>query len=84
MEKFTIFFKKRIEPFIALAVLIALVVLIFQLIEDNELKKEISQNCGWGEENYRCFCQKSDAMEIMNIINNDVNLEIEEYDKMDG
>ena len=64
----TLFFKRRIEPFIALAVLITLVILAFQLSAGNELREEISQNCGWEEEDYRCFCEKSEAMEIKNKI----------------
>ena len=36
------------------------------MIGDKELKQEISQNCGWGEEDYYCYCEKSKAMEIKN------------------
>ena len=62
---FTVFFKKKIEPFIALAVLILLIILAFQIIKGNELREEISENCGWGEEDYRCFCKKSEALFIL-------------------
>lgn len=65
---FATFFKKRIEPFIALAVLIVLIILAFQLYSGNKLRIEISQNCGWEDENYRCFCKKSDALFIQNTI----------------
>lgn len=67
---FTTFFKKRIEPFIALGVLIVLIVLAIQLYNGLQLREEINQNCGWEDENYRCFCEKSEAMAIKNIIDN--------------
>lgn len=67
-EKLTIFFKKRIEPFIAVAILVVLVILSVQLMNGNELREEISQTCGWEEEDYRCFCEKSEAMAIKNKI----------------
>ncbi len=83
-DKFLIFFKRRIEPFIALAVLILLIVLVVQLVNGNELRKEISQNCGWGEEDYRCFCEKSEAMVIKNKIDNsDFGYNEGEYDSLD-
>ncbi len=67
-DEFLVFFKKRIEPFIALGVLILLIILCLQLINGNELREEISLNCGWEEEDYRCFCEKSEAMAIKNKI----------------
>ena len=30
--------------------------------------QEINENCGWGEDDYYCFCEKSEAMEIKNKI----------------
>jgi len=54
------FYKRRIEPFIAIFILTLLIVGGILLYQDNQLKKEISQNCGWGEEKYQCYCQKSD------------------------
>ncbi len=81
---FLIFFKKKVEPFIALAVLMMLIVLASQLYNGNELREEISQNCGWGDEDYRCFCEKSEAMLIKNKIDNlDYTNDGEEYVSMD-
>ena len=65
---FTTFFKKKIEPFIAVGVLIIVIIICFQLYNGLQLREEINQNCGWEDEDYRCFCEKSDAMAIMNII----------------
>ena len=69
-DKFMIFFRKRIEPFIAVAVLILLGILLFQVMQGNELREEISQSCGWGEEDFHCFCEKSEAMAIKNKLEN--------------
>ncbi len=33
-----------------------------------QLQKEISNNCGWSGEKYQCYCEKSKAMEIKAII----------------
>ena len=52
------FYKKRIEPFVALFVLTFLIMGCFLLWQDNQLKKEISKNCGWEDENYKCYCDK--------------------------
>jgi len=82
-SKFTIFFRKRIEPFIALAVLILLIILAFQLYHGNNLRTEISQNCGWENEDYRCFCEKSEAVEIMNKINDNFTTEGIDYVQSD-
>lgn len=67
---FTTFFKKRIEPFVAIAVLIVLIILAFQLYHGLKLREEISQNCGWEDEDYRCFCEKSEALAIKTKIDN--------------
>jgi len=67
-KDFIKFFRKYVEPFIAFGVLVLLVILYFQVSAGNELREEISQNCGWEEEDYRCFCEKSEAMEIKNKI----------------
>lgn len=82
MSEFKIFFRKRIEPFIALAVLILLIIISFQLHEGIELRKEINKNCGWGEEDFRCFCEKSEALRIKNMM--DAGQGVEYDAEMDG
>lgn len=74
-DEFVIFFKKRIEPFIAIAVLILLIILCVQVYNGNNLRTEISKNCGWAEEDYRCFCERSEAMVIKNKMDNIENTE---------
>lgn len=83
-DKFLPFFRRYIEPFIALGVLILLILLSVQLKNGNELRGEISTNCGWGEEDYRCFCEKSEALQIKNKMDNlDIIYEEKEYVQMD-
>ncbi len=77
---FATFFKKRIEPFIALGILIILLILAVQLYNGVELRKEISQNCGWEDENYRCFCEKSEAMAIKNKIDGKIDFTVDEVE----
>ena len=78
-DQFIIFFRRRIEPFMVVGVLIVLVLIFVQVYNGNELREEISQNCGWGEEDFRCFCEKSEALEIKNkmynLENNDGDIE---------
>jgi hypothetical protein len=57
-EEIINFYKKRIEPFMAIFVLTFLIVGCVLLYQDNQFKKEISKNCGWGEEDYKCYCEK--------------------------
>lgn len=83
---FTTFFKKRIEPFIAIAILMVLIYLAFQLKSGLELREEISENCGWEDEDYRCFCEKSEAMAIKNLIDENFSFTVDEeieYVQMD-
>ena len=58
------FYKKKIEPFVAIFVLVFLLVGVVLLYQDNQLKKEISKNCGWNEEKYKCYCEKSFITDI--------------------
>ena len=57
---------KQIEPFIAICILIMLIVLVTLLFREQLIKKEISENCGWGEDDYYCYCEKGKSMEIKN------------------
>ncbi len=57
---------KRVEPFIAISIFIMLIFLGTLLFKEQQLKKEISENCGWGEDDYYCYCERSDAMKVKN------------------
>ena len=60
---------KKLEPFIAIGILIMLIIVGVLLYQDNQLKKEISKNCGWGEEDYLCYCEYSNINAIQNKLN---------------
>lgn len=53
------FYNKNIKPFVAIFILAFLVTSCYLLYEENQLKKEISQNCGWETKEYKCYCDKS-------------------------
>jgi hypothetical protein len=69
-----IWWKRYGEHFTAPLILIALIILGFMLYDDNQLKKEIGENCGWGEDDYFCYCEKSKAIEMRNMYENKVDL----------
>lgn len=38
--------------------------------EDIQLKREISEKCGWGDDDYFCYCEKNEANRIKNLLEN--------------
>ncbi len=73
------FYKKYIEPFFAVAVLLMVVILVIQLVAYNNFQKEIAENCGWAEEDTRCYCEKGDVIAWENggkIAMGDINLSL--------
>jgi len=66
---------KKLQPLIAVMVMIMLIILVSELAQYNKLQKEINENCGWTDENYKCYCQYSEVMELSmeNILYGDGN-----------
>ena len=62
------FWKKYGEPVTAISIIIFIIFSVVMIRQDQALKKEISLNCGWGEGDYQCYCEKSASMEIKNKI----------------
>lgn len=58
------FFKKWIEPFLAIFVVVLLVMVVRGFVEHRSLQEEIRDNCGWAEEDYKCYCRKNEVEEI--------------------
>ena len=54
----TNFYKRKIEPYVAIFILAFLIVGVVLLYQDNVLKKEISKNCGYETEKYKCYCEE--------------------------
>ena len=53
------FYKERIEPFVAIFIVALLITGVYLLWQDNELKKEIGENCGYETKDYVCYCEKN-------------------------
>lgn len=65
-NKAWIWWKRYGEHLTAPLILFALIFLGFMLYQDQQLKHEISENCGWAEEDYECFCMKGEVVEMRN------------------
>ncbi len=65
---FWIWWKRYGEHIIAPMVLILLFLIWYQYFATNQLQKEININCGWGEEDYQCYCEKSAALRIKGLM----------------
>lgn len=72
------FLKKWVEPFLAIGIFIMLILVVYGLYLDRELKNEISENCGFGEEDYFCYCEKSEAMRIKNLVEEVGGIDLED------
>jgi predicted negative regulator of RcsB-dependent stress response len=75
-SEIVVYYKKNIEPYIAVFILAFVIVCCYMLYQDNQLKKEISHNCGWQEEKYKCYCDRSIVQNIESIINKIDNIPI--------
>lgn len=70
-----LFYKKH-EKFImaieGLLIIIMLCAIWVMYYQDLQIKEEISLQCNWGEDDYFCYCEKSEAMKIKNLLENSV------------
>jgi hypothetical protein len=79
MDEFLIFFRKYIEPYLAVGILIFLIISSSLLVKEYNQRKHIAETCGWADEDTRCFCQRSDVIRMENelkgiIIDNEFNV----------
>ncbi len=65
-----ILFLKKIEPVVAVAVLLFLVITSTMLYQNNKLYSKIAKDCGWSKDDWRCACEKSDVIEMENRMKN--------------
>jgi len=67
-------FHKKHERFImaveGILIIILLAIIWRYAYNDYQIKQEISQTCGWGEERYYCYCEKSESIAIKNLLEN--------------
>lgn len=83
-NKYYKFYKKN-EKFIHFLEGIAIIFLIsmtwISLSRSNQLQSEISENCGWGEEDYECYCKKDEAIAIRDELKgNEINFDLSNVD----
>lgn len=71
------FWHKYGEPITGLSIILFLVFAVVMINGDRKLKEEINENCGWDDEDYKCYCEKSEAMVIKNKIENNVTIDWE-------
>lgn len=65
---------KRLEPYIAISILVFLIITSALLYQEHKITTKISEDCGWGKEDYYCVCEKSMASELKNIMEGGINL----------
>jgi hypothetical protein len=63
---FFVWWKKWGEPITAISIIIFFVFAVIMIKQDRALKEKINLNCGWEEDDYQCFCEKSKALEVQN------------------
>ena len=68
--------KQKIQIVIGLVIVVLLLSVIVMYIQDSKRDKQISETCGWGNENFYCFCEKSTAMEMKNKIESEIDTNI--------
>ncbi len=70
------FWHKHNQTITSISIIIFIVFAVFMINGDRALKEEINENCGWGEEDYKCYCEKSEAIAIKNKMESELNLSI--------
>ena len=63
---FIIFYKKWIEPFTAILILIALIFLSTMVYKSFTIQEQIKDNCGWEDEGVRCICERGEVVRMEN------------------
>lgn len=64
---------KHIEAFLIITLLITLIIIYDK---NNKLQEKINEKCGWGEENYYCFCEKSIVNQLENKVRHNLSINI--------
>ena len=74
--EFKKFWNKYGQHFYALSIIVLLTLIWISYSHNNQLQKEISENCGWGKEDYHCDCEKGEAIAIKNKLENQVDTKL--------
>lgn len=65
---------KILEPFFAIGIFIFLMVIGILLYQEHKITSGIEENCGWGEDDYYCVCEKNMAQEMRYAMENKENI----------
>jgi hypothetical protein len=60
-----------------LLIIVGLMGLWVYFYMDYQIKQEINEKCGWGDEDYQCYCERNKALEIKNILDGNQTLTID-------
>lgn len=64
--KFIMEHKTFIQIVEGILIIILIAGLWVMYFHSSSIQKEISENCGWGDDDYECYCQKDDAIALRN------------------
>ena len=76
---FWIWWKEYGKHLEAILIIGLLIITWYAYSNNRKVQEEIKENCGWGDEDYFCMCEKSEVMELKNKMNQ-VNLSIPKID----
>ena len=68
-SEFYLFWSKHkdlIQAVIGIAIVFLMILIWVKVYNHVQLEKTINEKCGWGEDDYQCYCEKSQALLIKN------------------
>lgn len=66
-------FIHAVEGILVILLMLGLNIFLYQ---DWQTKQKIEENCGWGEEDFECYCERSEALAIKNRMKEEMGGEI--------
>ena len=70
LYKFIMKHKVFLQVVEGICIITKISMLWISLHRSNVLQEEISENCGWGKEDYECYCQKDSALTLKHELEN--------------
>ena len=71
------FWHKYGQSITSISIILFIVFSVGMMKKELALKKEISENCGWGEDDYYCYCEKSEAVRVKNKVQDELIFGVE-------
>lgn len=72
--------EKIINTIIGISIVLLLILIWVSYFQHIQLEKQIKENCGWAEEDYECYCKKSEAIALKNELENKYDFVIDDVD----